>query len=72
MAHDPHYRARQLTESVPGLSGDPVLVVGNPVKFLDAALPEPGGLPALGEHTWALLASKLGLDGEDCRDCNFS
>jgi crotonobetainyl-CoA:carnitine CoA-transferase CaiB-like acyl-CoA transferase len=71
VANDPHYRVRQMIESVPGLSGDPVLVVGNPIKFLGEDLPEPGGLPTLGEHTRALLAGELGLD-DDMADEYFA
>ena len=45
--------------------GDPLLVVGNPVKLSDVAEGPVRRFPILGEHTDELLESALGLRGDE-------
>lgn len=64
--NDPHVQAHNMLIEVPRPDADdPLLVVGNPIKF--SSLPdEPGNRwPRLGEHTDAILRAELGLGDDD-------
>jgi formyl-CoA transferase len=59
---DPHLRARRmLLEVARPDGGDPLLVVGNPIKLSDAPERAVERWPALGEHTAAVLRRDAGL-----------
>ena len=51
---DPHLRAREMFAALPGTAGKPVL--GAAMRFRSAASQPAAGAPALGEHTWRVLA----------------
>lgn len=62
---DPHVAARRMLIEVPRPDGgDPMLLVGNPVKLSDAAEGPVRRFPSLGEHTDEVLRELLGLDDE--------
>jgi crotonobetainyl-CoA:carnitine CoA-transferase CaiB-like acyl-CoA transferase len=50
-----------LIETLPGASGEPVLVPGNPVKLSEVDEVPDVRVPWLGEHTDEVLAAELGL-----------
>jgi crotonobetainyl-CoA:carnitine CoA-transferase CaiB-like acyl-CoA transferase len=54
VAVDPHLRAREMFAALPGTTGKPVL--GAAMRFRSAASQPAAGAPALGEHTWRVLA----------------
>jgi formyl-CoA transferase len=59
---DPHLRTRRmLLEVARPDGGDPLLVVGNPIKLSDAPEPPVERWPALGEHTAEVLRRDAGL-----------
>jgi formyl-CoA transferase len=59
---DQHLAVRNmLIETLPGASGEPVLVPGNPVKLSEVAEVPDVRVPWLGEHTDEVLAAELGL-----------
>lgn len=62
---DPHVAARHMLVEVPRTDGvtEPVLVPGNPVKLSKMAEGPETRVPWVGEHTEAVLAAELGLDG---------
>ena len=60
---DPHVHGHDMLIEVPRPDGgDPMLVVGNPVKLSDAAEGPVSSFPRLGEHTAEVLRDALGLD----------
>jgi formyl-CoA transferase len=63
---DPHVRSHNMILEVPRPDADdPLLVVGNPIKFSD--MPDEPSLewPRLGEHTDEVLAADLGLGADE-------
>ena len=66
---DPHLAVRNmLIETMPGDAEAPVLVPGNPVKLSEVPESEDTRVPWLGEHTDEVLATELGLDGDELAD----
>ncbi len=63
---DPHVRAHNMLIEVPRPDGgEPLLVVGNPIKMSDVADEPASHWPTLGEHTDEVLRAELGIaDGE--------
>jgi crotonobetainyl-CoA:carnitine CoA-transferase CaiB-like acyl-CoA transferase len=62
VVHDPHIRDHEMLVAVPRPDADePVLTVGNPIKFAGMADLELERWPRLGEHTWAVLREELGM-----------
>jgi len=66
LAADPHVAARDMLHEVPRPDGgDPMLVVGNPVKLSRVSEGPVARFPSLGQHTDEVLRELLGLaDGE--------
>jgi CoA:oxalate CoA-transferase len=60
---DPHVAQRRMVRSYE-LDGRPVRVVGNPLRFVGHAEPEPRPAPAVGAHTDELLGKELGYSDE--------
>ena len=68
LVRDPHLREREmLLEVARPDGGAPLLVAGNPVKLARAGPTPRRRWPTLGEHTDAVLAAELGLDGAELR-----
>ena len=67
---DPHLLARHMIVEMPRDDGvdQPVLVPGNPIKFSKVTEGPERRVPWLGEHTDAVLAGELGLDGDELAD----
>lgn len=65
--NDPHVKARRMLVEMPRGDGgpEPVLVPGNPLKLSAMAEGPEQPNPLLGEHTDAILAAELGLDGAE-------
>jgi crotonobetainyl-CoA:carnitine CoA-transferase CaiB-like acyl-CoA transferase len=62
LAADPHVAARDMLIEVPRPDGgDPLLVVGNPVKLSRVAEGPVTRFPSLGQHTGEVLGELLGL-----------
>ncbi len=55
LAADEHVLKNQMLVTVDGFK-KPIRIVGNPIRFADAALPETVRAPALGEHSLDVLA----------------
>jgi formyl-CoA transferase len=67
--NDPHVRDHHMLIEVPRpKGGDPLLVVGNPIKLSDTAEGPLTRWPMLGEHTDAVLRSDLGLGDAELAD----
>jgi crotonobetainyl-CoA:carnitine CoA-transferase CaiB-like acyl-CoA transferase len=63
---DPHIRDHNMLVAVPRPDADePVLAVGNPIKFAGMADRELDRWPRLGEHTWTILRDELGIDDSE-------
>lgn len=63
---DPHVRSHRMLLEVPRPDApDPLLVVGNPIKFSSLPDAEARPWPRLGEHTDDLLRDELGLRDDD-------
>ena len=60
---DPHVQAREMVVEMPHSSGTTVRVIANPVKLSETPPDYRMAAPLLGEHTDAVLAERLGLDG---------
>lgn len=59
---DPHVRSHDMLLEIPRPDGgDPLLVVGNPIKMSDLPEEPVTAWPTLGEHTAEVLAETLGL-----------
>lgn len=58
---DPHVRARGMIVNVP-VAGQPVPMLGLPIKLSNAAPPVHSAAPTVGEHNAAVLRTLLGLD----------
>ncbi len=66
---DPHVRDRHMLIEVPRPDGgEPLLVVGNPIKLSGTAEGPVRSWPMLGEHTDAILAADLGLSQAEIAD----
>jgi crotonobetainyl-CoA:carnitine CoA-transferase CaiB-like acyl-CoA transferase len=67
VVHDPHLVARHMLVEHPRTDGvdQPVLIPGLPVKFGDVTEGPESRVPWLGEHTDAVLATELGLSGDE-------
>jgi crotonobetainyl-CoA:carnitine CoA-transferase CaiB-like acyl-CoA transferase len=61
---DPHVLARGMVVEMAHSSGQAVKVIANPVKLSETPADYRLPPPLLGEHTDAVLAERLGLDGE--------
>jgi crotonobetainyl-CoA:carnitine CoA-transferase CaiB-like acyl-CoA transferase len=70
VVHDPHVAARNMLVSLPRTDGieQPVLIPGNPVKLSKMAEGPERRVPWLGEHTDEVLATELGLSGDELGD----
>ncbi|MFM7143380.1 MAG: CaiB/BaiF CoA transferase family protein [Alphaproteobacteria bacterium] len=65
---DPHVASHDMLLRVPRPDGgEPMLVVGNPIKLSGTPERPPRRWPTLGEHTDALLRDELGLRDDDLR-----
>jgi len=65
---DPHVQLRDMLIEVPRADGgDPMLVVGNPVKLSDVAEGPVESFPGLGQHTDEVLRETLALDDHELR-----
>ena len=63
---DPHVAARNMLVAVePPNGGDPFVLPGNPVKMSAMAEGPETRMPWLGEHTDAVLADELGIEGAE-------
>lgn len=68
IVRDPHVRAHNMLLAVPRPDApDPLLVVGNPIKFSSLPDAEPRPWPRLGEHTDDVLRAELGLGDDEIR-----
>ena len=65
---DDHVRSHEMFVPVERDSGEPILVAGSPLKFGGRNAPTATSIPALGEHTVALLTSELGMSEQEIRD----
>jgi len=67
LVNDPHVAQRHMLLEIPRVDGvdQPVLVSGNPIKLSGTREPEGLTLPAMGEHTTAILGDDLGLDPDE-------
>jgi formyl-CoA transferase len=67
VVHDEHLRARNMLVTMERTDGvaEPIIVPGNPVKLGDVTERADGRVPWVGEHTDAVLAAELGLDGAE-------
>ncbi len=63
---DPHVAARHMLVEIPRADGvhQPVLIPGDPIKLSAVAQGPDRAVPALGEHTDAVLRAELGLDDD--------
>ena len=65
---DPHVASHDMLLRVPRPDGgEPMLVVGNPIKLSGTPERPPRRWPTLGEHTDAVLRDELGLRDDDLR-----
>jgi len=66
LVDDPHVRSHNMLIEVPRPDGgEPLLVVGNPIKMSDVADGPVHRWPTLGEHTDAVLGGDLGLSAAE-------
>lgn len=66
IASDPHVKLRNmLVEVARPDGGRPLLVVGNPIKLSDSEEASSPRWPMLGQHTFEILSSELGLAPND-------
>ena len=61
---DDHVRSHEMFVPVERDSGEPILVAGSPLKFGGRNAPTATSIPALGEHTRAIL-QQLGVGAPD-------
>ncbi len=70
VVEDPHLDARNMLVEMPRTDGvsQPVIIPGNPVKMTKVAEGPESRVPWLGEHTFEVLGSELGLSGAELAD----